>query len=205
MRMGSGKGTPPEQQRPRRSRRLEAALVPAQPEVGQHAGLHRRAVDRDPALQDHQRVLVVGAQRHLGARAPQHQLDPHVLGVAPRRRVQPAEAADEDGRLAPVELEPRQLGVMLEGRRAVAGRGRLGHPELDGVDLLGPGRVLLGVGDPVARGHEVQLPRPDELLGAQAVQVEQLAGHQPRHGLQAQVGMGPDAERPPGSARTGPT
>ena len=118
-----------------------------------------------------------------------------------RRRVQPAEAADEHGPHAPVELETRQLGVMLEGRRAVAGRSRLGHPELDGVDLLGPGGVLLGVGHPVARGHEVQLPRPDELLGAQAVQVEQLAGHQPGHGLQAQVRMRPDAERP---TRLGP-
>ena len=124
-----------------------------------------------------------------------------MLGVAPRRRVQPAEGADEDGPLAPVELEAGQLGVMLEGRRAVAGGGRLGHPELDGVDLLGPGRVLLGVGDPVAGGHEVQLPRPDQLLGAQAVQVEQLAGHQPGHGLQAQVRMRPDAERP---TRLGP-
>ena len=57
------------------------------------------------------------------------------------------------------------------------------------------------MGHPVARGHEVQLPRPDELLGAQAVQVEQLAGHQPGHGLQAQVRMRPDAERP---TRLGP-
>ena len=147
-------------------------------------------------------MLVVGAERHRRCPAPpQRQLDPHVLGVAPRRRVQPAEVADEDGRLAAVELEARQLGVVLEGRRAVAGRGRLRHPELDGVDLLGPRRVLLGVGHPVAGRHEVQLAGPDELLGAQAVEVEQLAGHQPGHGLQAHVRMRPDAERP---ARLGP-
>ena len=120
----------------------------------------------------------------------------------------PPNAADQDGPLAAAELEARQLGMMLEGRRAVAGGGGLRHPELHGVDLLGPGRVLLGVGHSVARRHEVQLPRPDELLRAQAVQVQQLAGHQPGDGLQAQVRMGADAERParfaPGRGRRGP-
>ena len=107
----------------------------------------------------------------------------------------PGHVAHEDGPLGVVELEPRQLGVVLEGRRPVAGVGRLGHPELDGVHLFGPCRILLGVGHPVARGHEVQLAGPDELLGAQAVEVQELAGHEPCHGLQAHVGMRPDAER----------
>ena len=94
-----------------------------------------------------------------------------------------------------VELEARQLGMMLESGRTVAGVGRLGHPELDRVHLFGPCRILLGVGHPTARGHEVQLARPDELLGTQAVEVQELAGHEPCHGLQAHVGMWSDAER----------
>jgi hypothetical protein len=44
-----------------------------------------------------------------------------------------------------VELETGQLGVMLERGGTVPGPGRLGDPELDGVDLVGAGRVLLGV------------------------------------------------------------
>ena len=79
-------------------------------------------------------------------------------------------------------------------RRDRPGPGRLGDPELHGVDLLGPGRVLLGVRHPVAGGHEVQLAGPDQLLGAKAVEVQQLPFQQPGHGLEAQVGMGPDAE-----------
>ena len=118
-----------------------------------------------------------------------------------RAGVHPAETAHEDGPLGPVELEARQLGVMLEGGRTVAGVRRLRHPELDGMDLLGVGRVLLRMGHPVPCRHQVQLPRPDQLLGAQTVQMQQLAGHQPRHRLQAQVRMRPDPERP---ARFGP-
>ena len=93
-----------------------------------------------------------------------------------------------------VELEAWQLGVVLEGGGSLPGPGRLGDPQLDGMDLLGPGRVLLGMRDPVARRHEVQLAGPDELLGAQAVEVQQLPRQQPRHGLEAHVGMRPDAE-----------
>ena len=124
----------------------------------------------------------------------QPELCSHVLGVAARRGGDPGHLTHEDGRFGVLELEARQLGMMLERRRTVAGLGRLGHPELDGVHLFGPGRILLGVGHPVACGHEVQLAGPDELLGTQAVEMQEFAGHEPRHGLEAHVGMRADAE-----------
>ena len=57
-------------------------------------------------------------------------------------------------------------------------------------------RVLLGVGHPVTRRHQIELPGPDELLGTETVQVHQLAGDQPGHRLEAHVRMRPDAELP---------
>jgi hypothetical protein len=47
--------------------------------------------------------------------------------------------------------------------------------------------VLLGVHDSGAGGHQVQLPRPDGLLGAQTVTVQQFPGEHPRHCLQTKV------------------
>ena len=48
-------------------------------------------------------------------------------------------------------------------------------------------RALLGVGDAVAGGHEVQLARPDQLHAADAVAVQHLALDQPAHRLQPGV------------------
>ena len=86
--------------------------------------------------------------------------------------------------------------MVLEVRRTVPGALGLCDPELDGVQLahLEAG-VLLGMGDAVSGRHDVQLPGPDELLGAEAVAVEQFPGDDPGHGLQAHVGVGPDADR----------
>ena len=107
-------------------------------------------------------------------------------GRSPRPRRARDEAARRDARKPPGRCGWRPAGPPRAGRR--------GSPR----PAAGSSSAM---GDPVAGGHEVQLPRPDQLLGAQAVQVEQLAGHQPGHGLQAQVRMGPDAERP---TRLGP-
>jgi len=127
-----------------------------------------------------------------------------VLRVTPGRRGEPAEVSDEHGGLPTVEAEPRQLPVVLEGRCAVAGGFRLGHPELHGVQLCRVPRILLGVRHAVAGGHEIQLAGPDELLGTQVVEVQQLAGDKPRDRLQAHVRMWSDAERtgPPDGDRT---
>src|SRR5690606_23597775 len=97
-----------------------------------------------------------------------------------------------------VEGEARQVGVVLESRGAVARALRLGNPQLDRMELAGEaGRALLGVGNAIARGHEVELAGPDRLLGAKAVTVEDLPREEPGHGLEADVRMGPDAEPRP--------
>jgi hypothetical protein len=48
------------------------------------------------------------------------------------------------------------------------------------------------VGDAAARGHQVQLARPDQLPATEAVPVQHQALKQPADGLQADVRMGRD-------------
>ena len=62
-----------------------------------------------------------------------------------------------------------QVAVVLEGGGAVAGGLGLRHPELHRVELGGAPRILLGVGDPVTGGHQIELPGLERLFGAQAV------------------------------------
>ena len=118
-----------------------------------------------------------------------------MLRVAPRRGFQSAVVADEDRALSPFEREPGQVVVMLERRVAVAGRLGLRHPELDPVQCSRTPRVLFGMGDPVAGGHQVELSGTDQLLRPEAVEVEHLALDQPRHRLQAHVRVRAYAER----------
>ena len=118
-----------------------------------------------------------------------------MVGVAASRRRRAREFADEDGGDRVVELDVRQLGVVLERRRAVSGRRRLGDPELDAVHVAAVAAgSLLGVGHAAAGGHEVELAGRDDLLGAEGVAVQRLAFEQPGDGLQADVGMRGDAE-----------
>src|SRR6476469_6038163 len=82
---------------------------------------------------------------------------------------------------------------MFEGGFTMAGRLWLRDPQLDAVQVaaVAPGGFL-GVTDPAARGHQVELAWANGLLGADAVAMEELAGDEPRHGLQADVGMRAD-------------
>jgi hypothetical protein len=69
----------------------------------------------------------------------------------------------------------------------------LGHPQLNQVELAPVAtRVLLGVGHPVTRRHQVQLAGPDDLLGSEAVPVDDLAGEEPGNGLQSHMRVGRD-------------
>ena len=51
------------------------------------------------------------------------------------------------------------------------------------------------MGNAVARRHQVQLTGPDQLLGAERVGVERLTVQQPGHGLEPDMGVGPDLHR----------
>ena len=72
---------------------------------------------------------------------------------------------------------------------------RLRHPQLHAVQsaAIAAGR-LLGVGDPAPGGHQVELARGDQLLGAEAVPVQHLAGDQPGDGVQTGVRVRADVE-----------
>ena len=88
--------------------------------------------------------------------------------------------------------------MVLEGGRSVPGRRRLRHPELHAVQRsLVATRRLLGVRDAAPGGHEVELAGPDDLLGAEAVPVQDLAVEQPGDRLEPDVGMRPDVEPVP--------
>ena len=194
---GLGEGHAAEDQGAERRVGLERALVAAQAEIGQDARLDDCVPHPYATVEDHKRVLVVGAERdddRAGALDPQ--LDAHVRRVAPCRGLGAGEVPDQHGGRAAVDLQAGQLGVVLEGRVAVAGGLGLGHPELDRVQHRAAAGILLGVRHAVAGGHEVELAGPDELLGAEAVEMQQLPRHEPGHRLQAHVGMRPNAELP---------
>lgn len=61
----------------------------------------------------------------------------------------------------------------------------------------GTGEVgLLGMGDPAAGGHQVELARADRLLRPEAVTVEQVPVQQPGDGLESDVRMGANGTQP---------
>jgi hypothetical protein len=71
----------------------------------------------------------------------------------------------------------------------------LGHPQLDAMQLAPvPAGRLLGMGHPTTGGHQIQLPSPYDLLGTEAVAMQDLAGHEPGDGLQPDVRVRTDAE-----------
>ena len=96
-------------------------------------------------------MLEVGAQRD-GRALPQVEVDADEGGVVPGRAAHAVVLADEHGGDAAVELDPGQLGVMLEGGGAGARRLGLGDPQLDALEraaVVAGG--LLRVRDRVAR------------------------------------------------------
>ncbi len=155
------------------------------------AGVDGAIADADRAGADDEGVLESGAQGHHGPASVQLEVDADVVGVAPRRRGRVVERADEDGGDGVAEILLGQLRMVLERGWAVAGGGRLGDPQLHAVQLTSeaPGS-LLGVGDAVAGGHEVDLARCDQLLGAERVAVQRLAREQPCDRLQPDVRVG---------------
>ena len=85
--------------------------------------------------------------------------------------------------------------MVLEGGRAVAGGLGHGDPQLDaleGAAVVAGG--LLGMRDAVACGHEVELARTDDLLGAETVAVQGLTVDEPGHRVQTDVRMRGDVE-----------
>ena len=149
---------------------------------------------------------MVGSSGIVDVPAAEHEVDADVVGVAAGRARRHRRACPTSTVASPWSSStPRQLGVVLEGRLAVAGGLGLGHPELDAVELA-PVAVggLLGVGDAVPGGHEVELAGPDDLIGTEAVAVQDLAGDQPGDGLEAGVGVGADADAVVGVDVAGP-
>ena len=131
----------------------------------------------------HQRDLRVGAgiDRDLGAE--QRRVD---VGGGRESVDRPDEDRRPDARRRP----ERQVAHLLEARGSLGDPVRQRDPELRGVqERLGAERELR-VRHPASRGHQVELPRSHDDLGADAVPVQDLAGDRPRHGLQAGVRVG---------------
>lgn len=96
-------------------------------------------------------------------------------------------AAGEQGQFCAVFVPVREFGVVIEGGRAILMLRRQGDPQLCRVQLLAVVQRILGVGDAMSSGHQIDLARADDLLVAQAVAVQDLALDQPGEGLQADV------------------
>lgn len=132
-------------------------------------------------------------ERQGGATARDREVDPDQRGIGARCRARTHEAADEDrGRTVVLEVQLRQGRVVLEGVGAVPRALGLRDPELDPAERWS--RSQLGVADPPAGRHQVQLPRAYHLLGAERIGVERLALEQPRGGRQPDVGVGSDLQ-----------
>jgi hypothetical protein len=160
--------------------------VREQPGGDERAPDYGGTVHRDhPVLEilpDRQHEVVPTGHRHLvpGQRA-EH------LGRGPLAPV----LADGHRNAGGAVAHHRQVGVVGEARFAVPfGLGQR-DPQLQAVQH---GRAARGrlfrVGDAAARGHQVQLARPDQLPAAEAVPVQHQALEQPADGLQADVRMG---------------
>src|SRR5690606_13978417 len=92
-------------------------------------------------------------------------------------------------------LKARQLRdtIMAELRRLLLMRLRQGRPGLDAEHAASQpavhGSGTLRMGDAAARAHQVKFARPDDLLGAKAVAVDELAFKEECHGCQADMRM----------------
>ena len=82
--------------------------------------------------------------------------------------------------------------VVVEGRGAILVLRWQGDPELRRVQACAVVQGVLGVGDAMTRGHQVDLAGADDLLVAQTVAMQHLALDQPGEGLQADVRMRAD-------------
>ena len=163
-------------------------LVAADAEIGEVARFDAGAVDLDDTGDHDQRVLVVGTERAGRGAGTEIEVDAGMVGVTARRGRGPVEVADQDGRDCALEVELRQLVVVLERRSVVAGRRRLRDPELDALDRSPiAARSLLGVRDAATGGHEVELAGSDHLLGAERIAMQRLPFEQPGDGLEADV------------------
>ena len=127
-------------------------------------GEHGRS-DLHRSVEHDQGVLGGGCERHDRGAGAQGEVVAEVVGVVAGGGRLAFERPDEHAHGGGVELDHRQLGVVLERRVAVARRVGLRHPELDAVVPATVGMPLLGVGDAVAGGHQVQLAGPDHLVG----------------------------------------
>ena len=140
-------------------------------------------------------MLEVGAQRPDRDAGAEHRVDADQRAVLAGRRGGALEPAGQHGQRGFVDLQLRQRRVVGERRLAEPGVVRLRHPQLHAVQsaAIAAGR-LLGVGDPAPGGHQVELARGDQLLGAEAVPVQHLAGDQPGDGVQTGVRVRADVE-----------
>lgn len=87
-----------------------------------------------------------------------------------------------------MQVDGGEMRVVLEGRVRMSGALGLGHPKLDAVQLTPvPTSGLLGVRHALTGSHQVELPRPDDLLGPEAVTMQHLTGDEPGDGLEPDV------------------
>ena len=76
----------------------------------------------------------------------------------------------------------------------MAGRFRLGHPQLDALDFAAVrARGCLGMGHSGTGRHQIQLAGSDQLLGTKTVAMQDFPGNEPGDRLEAHMGMWPDA------------
>ena len=93
-----------------------------------------------------------------------------MICIAPYWRNCSVEVTNDDGRGRVFQLEPWQVLVMFERGFAVASCGWLRHQKLDAVQISkGETRILLGMSNAEARGHQIKLSGANQLFRTQTV------------------------------------
>ena len=167
---------------------MQLQAVAAVAQVGQFVHREMLAAHFQPAFQRQQAVLEVRVERQLQGRGVvAGQVGTEQRRVEPARRLSPGQRTGQQGEGDPLLLPARQVGMMVEGRGDVALLVGQRDPQLRGVGVALVGQRLLGVGDAMTGGHQVDLAGADHLDVAQAVAVQRLALDHPGKGLQADV------------------
>ena len=136
-------------------------------------------------------MFEVCAQRKAGPRwlgaGSSMQIHRHEGGVHFGRGSQPQRFTRQHGRLIVAHLLSGKVGVVLKTRWNIAVAIWQRNPQL-GCMHLG-GLAFFGVRNAPPGRHQVDLPRANNLLAAQAVAVQHFAVNHPGEGLQANMGV----------------
>ena len=141
--------------------------VAAAPQVGQLIHLEGFSVQGQVTLQHQHPVFECCLKRQcqLGG-ALGLKINAHQRREAQGGCVMPTVVANQKSEVNILLGPAGQVGVVVEARRRVSVFKRQRDPQLGGMQLVTVLEALFGMADAMARGHQIDLARPDDLITA---------------------------------------